>query len=251
MLQEGVKKMYDIACLVEEGIGCHGNDDRALLGNQILRGGRLQEYREDHIWVAICDGVGGEAFGHEAAEIAINRLSEIFEKTVTVDFIHETLSDINQRVVEAQRKDYGHSKMATTVAGLYVHGDSFIVYNLGDTRVYRYRPPYIARLSSDHTLVEEMKALGLTPKAGQEHVITKFLGSHGCFPELVDGTEKVMDVDSFLLCSDGISDFISDLELEGYMNRCDDSLELCSILVEESIARGSEDNLSIIIVRKV
>ena len=241
--------MFEIACVVDAGIGCHGNDDRAMVCHQVIDSGYYSTTAEQ-VFAVICDGVGGEAYGYEAAGIAAKHFASLDEQQLTAEQIRQELIAADMLIRQAQQQDAAHAQMASTAAGIWLSGDDFIAFNVGDSRVYRYRPPYIAQLSTDHSLTEEMKALGLEPKPEQVHVITQYLGGACHRPEVVDGHDMAFERDTYLICSDGISDVISDLELEEIMARNLPLKDLCWYLVEHAVEQGSEDNLSVIIVRR-
>lgn len=241
--------MFKISCVVDAGIGCYGNDDSAMVLRHIITEGFYEE-TADIALAVVCDGVGGEDFGYEATEIAVNHFSKLLDQDVTVESIRIGIADANSLILQAQKKDFAHRKMAATIAGIYLNKNDCIVFNVGDSKVIRYRPPYIAQLSTDHTLIEELKNLGIAPKPGQEHVITRCLGSNNAEPEILDGKDKALDCDVYIVCSDGISDVISDAEFECIMAEDISDKELCWKLIEVAISKGSNDNMSVIIIRR-
>ena len=242
--------MIRFSCVVDAGIGGHKNDDRALVCRHIISNGFYEETVEIALAV-VCDGVGGEAYGGEAAEIAVAHFSAILEQDFTVDSIRSSINDINSVIIWTQKMDPEHARMATTIAGLFLNGDDYIVFNVGDSKVYRYRPPYIAQLSTDHSLVQDLKELGIDPKPGQEHVITRCLGGANAEPEIIDGKGRAIAGDVYLICSDGISDVFAYSELEDILAQDIPDKDLCWVLIEAAMSKGSKDNLSVIIARRI
>lgn len=242
--------MYDVACIVDAGTGCHGNDDRILIGQCKIQDGYYEKTQTNRVLAVVCDGVGGEAFGDEAAEIAISQFYKMYLHDITIDTINQNVKAASLLIQAAQKQDPAHARMSSTVAGIYIVGNSLIAFNVGDSRVYRYRPPYIAQLSTDHTVIAEFKSMGIKPIPGQEHVITKFLGGENHTPDIFDGTDKALEGDSYIVCSDGISDVFSDNDLAEIMQQELSLHDLCTKMIEEAVARGSQDNLSFIIIRR-
>jgi len=242
--------MYEIACVVDEGIGCHGNDDRAMVCGVVIAEGAY-ETTSDSVFAVICDGVGGESFGDLAAHTVATILSKTDFNNLTSLQLSEVLSEANAMILSLQKTSIHHKKMSTTVAGIYIKGEDCITFNAGDTRIYRFRPPYIAQLSTDHTLVAELKELGLETKPEQEHVITKYLGNPNSFPDIEEGKGKVFDTDSFLICSDGVTDVLSELEIEEIMSKKCSAKETCWAFIENAIEKGSQDNISAIVIRRI
>lgn len=242
--------MYEIACLVDEGVGGHRNDDRCYIGNRVISDGHLELNDQPYVFAGVCDGVGGEAFGYEAAEAAAEIMAAHCSPKVDMTAISGLVELANEEILIRRNKYPGHAGMSSTIAGIVVHGDDMLAFNVGDSRVYRYREPYIAQLSHDHSLSEDMKEWGLEPKPGQEHVVTKYLGGACHNPFFFDGTSRAFEEDVYLLCSDGISDVISHEDFETVLQNGQPLCVKCRTLADLAIEKGSNDNLSIIIVRR-
>ena len=172
--------MLEAACLVEAGVKSPKNDDRVAMNSELMAEGSYSTICENHGLFIVCDGVGGEAFGYEAAEITTSIFSGLSGKELTIEIIKEHIVKANEAVLTAQKKDSYHARMATTIAGVYINGDDFIVFNVGDSRIYRYRNPYIMQLSTDHSVWQEQIDLGLEPKPEQRNMITHYLGQCNC-----------------------------------------------------------------------
>lgn len=242
--------MYEIACLVDKGVGDHGNDDRCYIGNHVVSDGFFELHNEPFIFAGVCDGAGGESFGFEAADTAAQLMSRNSLPEVNSGFICRLIEEANEAILIRQKTDSEHSRMASTIAGIVVHDNDMLAFNVGDSRVYRYREPYIAQLSKDHSLSEEMIDIGLEPKPGQEHVITKYLGGAAHNPYIFMGEGKSFEDDIYLICSDGISDVITNEDFEEVLQSSKSLREKCRMLVDLAAEKGSDDNLSVIITRR-
>ena len=241
--------MLEIACKVDIGIKPK-NDDRAAVNSTLVSKDSYAETTEKTCLIVVCDGVGGEAYGNEAAEIVTKIFSSLSETALTVDIIKEHISKVNEDVIAAQKTDIEHSKMTTTIAGLYINGDDFIAFNVGDSRIYRFRNSYISQISKDHSLKQEMMDLGVDPKPGQESVVTHYIGGTRADPEIVDGTGRVFENDIYILCSDGVWGVLSDEDFENILSKECKAEELCKAIVDLALQKGSQDNLSAIIARR-
>jgi len=245
--------MLEIACMVDPGVKKPANDDRVAINSTLISQNSHTETVDNVCLVAICDGVGGEAYGNEAADIVVDIFSRLSVTPLTVDIINEYITKANEAVIAAQKTDLKHSKMTTTIAGLYINGDDFIAFNVGDSRIYRYRDPYISQISKDHSIRQEQIDLGLEPKPGQENVITHYLGGTCATPEIVNGIGRVFDNDVYILCSDGVWSVLTDDDFENLLSQSQElSVEKsCETLISLALQKGSKDNLSIIICRRV
>jgi len=241
--------MLEIACVVAGGIKSSSNDDRAVVNSKLVAEGSYMEKCESTCLAVVCDGVGGEAYGYEAAEIVTSIFSHLDGTKLTVDIIKEYIEKANHAVISAQKTDFDHSKMATTIAGLYINEDNFIAFNVGDSRIYRYRS-YISQISKDHSLWQQQIDLDLEPKPGQKNIITHFLGGTSAVPEIVDGSGRVFNNDVYIICSDGIWGVLEDRDFESIISKSPVE-EASEKLVALALDKGSDDNLSAIIIRKV
>ena len=241
--------MISISCHVQTGKR-EKNDDRVAVNKTLIAQGSYFETAEQTCLTIVSDGVGGENFGDEAAEIVTGLFSEISDKILTVSEIEKHISVVNDAVLQAQKKDLKHAKMATTIAGLYINNNDFIAFNIGDSRIYRFRSPYIMQISIDHSLRQQQIDMGNEPSPGSESTITRFFGGGSAKPSVTDGLGRVMQNDVFVLCSDGVWGKLENCDFEQVL-LTQNSLETkCRLLTELALQKGSTDNLSVIIVRK-
>jgi len=242
--------MLEAACLVEAGVKSPKNDDRVAMNSELIAEGSYSTTCDNHGLFAVCDGVGGKPFGYEAAEIATGMFSGLSGRELTTETIQEYIVKANEAVLTAQKKDSFHAEMLTTIAGVYINGDDFIVFNAGDSRVYRYRNPYIMQLSTDHSVWQEQIDLGYEPKPKQRNEITHYLGGTSYEPAIVDGKGKVFENDMFVICSDGVWGLLEFCDFENVLSSDKSLSEMCKNLVDLALKKGTDDNLSIIIVRR-
>lgn len=240
--------MLEIACIVDIGKR-QKNDDRTAVNSRLVSLGSYSETTEKSCLVVVCDGVGGEKFGNEAAQIVTETFSRLCGTPLTVEIIKANIIKANDAVIAAQKTDINHSKMATTIAGLSINGDDFIAFNIGDSRIYRYRS-FISQISKDHSLSQEQIDAGLTPMPGQESVITRFIGGKQAVPEFVEGKGRVFDNDIYILCTDGVWGALEDEDFEKILSENEKTEDACKALIELALKKGSNDNLSVIIVRR-
>jgi protein phosphatase len=241
--------MLEIACVVEAGRRTPKNDDRAAVNSNLVTQGSYAETADDKCLAIVCDGVGGEAYGNEAADIVTGIFSRISGTPLTIDIINEYIAKANEAVIAAQKTDIKHSRMSTTLAGLYINGDDFIAFNVGDSRIYRYRS-YISQISKDHSVRQEQIDLGLEPKPGHDNIITRYMGGKHAIPEIVDGTGRVFSNDIYVLCTDGVWGVLEDDDFEKILGKESKMEEACQALVKLAFQKGSTDNLSAIIIRR-
>lgn len=224
------------------------NEDRIIINKSILSSGALCDKTEKGIF-AVADGVGGNNAGAVASHFLANKLC-ILEK-ISV----ETLSRINDELIDYSEKHSELNGMATTLSGIQVNEENIVIFHTGNTRVYQIRGEhYLKQLTSDDTTVNYLLYTGnITEKEAKEsdkkNEITACYGG---------GNKKLLKVDiqsfdcrrtCFLLSSDGIHDFVSIDEMEDIIHTYGISLKACDKFISVARANGSDDDASILILR--
>lgn len=198
--------------------------------------------------MAIFDGMGGENFGDIAAFSAARKLVQT-ERTLTDYFIPEKqylkrlAQQLNAAVVETKNK-CGTDRMGSTMVALYFSGKHVYACNLGDSRAYRLRSGEFLQISCDHN---ETRPLPL----GRKAPLTQYLGIDPdemlIEPYIAKGT--VCPGDQYLLCSDGLTDMLTNFEISDIMLTSED-MEICvSRLIQAALEHGGRDNITVIACR--
>jgi len=219
----------------------------------------------------VADGMGG----HLAGEVASNVAVQIVLKNVSYwianntpenelfDFPDSTLSrkanyivssiKLANRVIYEMSKEYTEYKgMGTTIVVLSIMPSLVISANVGDSKIYLIRENTMQPLSKEHNMVTEQLEMGLISKEEAEisplrHILTRNLGSS----DTVDADSfeiEPMNNDRYLLCTDGLTDLVSDDEILTIVNNGDDPEDLCRQLVSEANKRGGKDNITVSLI---
>lgn len=219
--------------------------------------GEIRQTNEDRVfncakhrlW-AVADGMGGHNMGDVAAEIVVNSLLEMTSQgqEISKESIEATLNVANIRVLALNGQSRNRS--GSTVAGLHLDRNAALIFWAGDSRVYRRRNGVVELLTHDHRLVQEMIDAGLIDdhqarKHPQASVITRAVGATKIFV-LASRIEEAIAGDTYLLCSDGLSDLIDTDEIKRSM-ALDDS-EAADRLINAALAAGGSDNISVLLV---
>ena len=205
---------------------------------------------------AVCDGMGGESFGEEAALLATQSLYGVAPKTFFAAGA-EHLCAINLEVCRLMRKR--NSRIGTTFVGLtLLHGWGRII-NIGDSRAYRLRNGRLEKLSRDHTQIQRLIDAGVTtPEQARTHPDRHKLTQHlGVFPEemviepYVSKPFLLRRNDIFLLCSDGLTDMLTEQEIAVILQSDLPLSEKTDRLYESAMRRGGKDNITVVLVQKL
>ena len=202
---------------------------------------------------AIADGMGGAQAGEVASGLAAAVLEEATGDERGEERVSSLIQEANRRVFQRSNEDAAASGMGTTMTVALVDGDAGTVAigHVGDSRAYRVRDGELEQLTEDHSLVNELLKSGrLSPEEALSHpqrsVITRAIGTE---PDVdVDTfTVDAQSGDLFLLCSDGLTDMITDEEILGLVGRSEDDLETAARrLVEAANRSGGGDNITVV-----
>lgn len=188
---------------------------------------------------AVFDGMGGEACGEVASFVAATH-AELFarDRLQYEEYLYELAEHLNEKVRE-ETEARSLVLMGTTAAMLQISGEDIYVLNAGDSRVYKLSGHELRRISEDHISV------GYGGKA-----ITKFVGlpeGHRLAPYIAMGKYKAGDM--FLLCSDGVTDMLTDDEIRLIIDDKRPVRVLCRELVDTALSKGGIDNTTAILLR--
>lgn len=206
-----------------------------------------------HIFV-VCDGMGGHEAGQIAAEQSCKRFIETYlghPSAESETAIRDAILAANRAVLDVARATPKWSGMGCTLTALIVVQDRAVVGHVGDSRVYRLRGGEIAQLTSDHTYIEEAVKSGMLTREQAEnhpyrHMVTRAIGVDGTL-EAEILTEELQPGDTFLICSDGLTNHVGD---EAIAERLFESpSKACWDLVNAALADGGSDNTTAIVVR--
>ena len=218
--------------------------------------GCLRDHNEDSLVVtpplfAVADGMGGHAAGEVASEIAVRVLSELAPEHPDGEALGRALEEANRAVIQAAREGRGRQGMGTTMTAAMLEGERLVIAQVGDSRAYLLHQGKLQQLTRDHSLMADMIEAGqLTPEEARTHpqrsVITRALGSDAhLHPDIYE--INVETGDRLLICSDGLSGMIFDDQIENTLRRVQDPQRCASQLVNEAIAAGGHDNVTVIV----
>ncbi|MBQ2581142.1 MAG: serine/threonine-protein phosphatase, partial [Ruminococcus sp.] len=230
------------------------NEDRILVDGKIKSEGSRYSKTGAPFIAAVCDGVGGERAGEIAAQTCLEELAAVHYRS-TVD-MRQVVMDIHRKVKKNGVIGQGTLNMQTTLCALAVDeaGEAMCV-NVGDSRMYRYVNAAIRQISTDQSYRQFIYEHGsdgevsnLDPKL--ENAIVSSVGSLSNEPEielvqLVTRFGKEPD-DMILIVSDGISDYVSEQQLEIGMGLDLPIGQKLEAIAQLAVDNGSVDNISIV-----
>ncbi|MFO0975637.1 MAG: PP2C family serine/threonine-protein phosphatase [Planctomycetaceae bacterium] len=207
-----------------------------------------------HLFV-VADGMGGHAVGDLASRITIEALPPAYFKKEATSVEHrlrQAIQSANKAINDRARENREFEGMGTTCSVLTLSDRGAIVGHVGDSRVYRVRNGLIEQLTFDHSLQWEMIRLGKATAENVElfhprNVITRCLGPDPMVQIDIEGPFSVEAGDYFLLCSDGLTNHVSDSEI-GQIVASLPPAESSRLLINLANCRGGSDNCTVVVV---
>ncbi|SDP53299.1 protein phosphatase [Pedococcus dokdonensis] len=224
--------------------------------------GRVRQHNEDSVLAdrtvfVVADGMGGHAAGEVASRIVTATLGELADAPVRRrEDLVAALALANRRILESVAQHPEQTGMGTTAAGLAVvragGSDHWAVFNVGDSRVYRFVDGQLRLVTVDHSEVRELIDAGLiTEEESARHplrnVVTRSMGSES-LPTPDIWVFPPHAGERFVICSDGLSNELSSDRIRQIVAEHDDPQDCAEALVSAGVAAGGRDNVSVVVV---
>jgi PPM family protein phosphatase len=228
--------------------------------------GRVRTSNEDsyaanakHKIFVVADGMGGHAAGEIASQIAASTVEELVaSRQYSDDPLEDTLrfaaQEANSRIYETQRRRAEFAGMGSTLTILSFRDGMYFIAHVGDSRAYLLREGVIEQLTRDHSLVWHLFESGVLRKDElsshpQKNLITRSIGPH---PQVEIDLERgeAREGDIYLLCSDGLTDVLSDEDIRNILsNPGKHTPQLGEELVNAANRGGGPDNITVVVVK--
>ena len=228
--------------VVADGMGGHQGGDRASqLAVEIMR---------KEVDAALQNGLSRARIPTGPTEPAGN-LTKTDDPPPAAAVLRDATKAASQAIFDLAQADSQLQGMGTTVTALLVHDERAYLGHVGDSRAYVYRDGKVSQLTEDHSWIrEQVKAGLLTPEDARDskfkHIITRSVGFER--DVLVDLQQvPVTAGDCFVLCSDGLSNYVEPVELASVLT-ANYYRKVPQILIELANERGGDDNISVVVV---
>ena len=210
------------------------------------------------VWALVCDGMGGAKGGREASQGACNVIENVFQEQYAQcgagqeeAFLKKALIYANRFVFQKASHEESLAGMGTTAVCALVRGGTVYLCHAGDSRAYLFHEGEMRQITRDHSMVQQLVDSGkITREQAAQHpkknLITRALGvSANIVPEYNRCEIEVGDI--LLLCSDGLTNMISDEEIELVLREVP-FFEAPSILVDRALQAGGQDNITVLLM---
>lgn len=205
---------------------------------------------------AVCDGMGGQAFGERAAWMSAYGLSLFREQLMKEEGTLKESADacikaVNLSIVRQNQKH--HCQMGATLALAVLLQDNYHVFNLGDSRIYHFSQGALTQLSKDHTESQSLADMGiLLPQKGaaKDGTLIQYLGvpAEEMILEPSCAAGQLLPGELLLLCSDGLTDMLPDSEIAHLLSQGGDPGALACRLTRAAEEAGGKDNVTALVI---
>ena len=214
---------------------------------------------ENDFLFSIADGMGGHKAGDIAAKEATNQIFNLLSKTIKAEtsldqviyHIDLAIKEANFRVYNLSRSNHNFLGMGTTLCFLYLHPTYAVFAHIGDSRIYHYQKSSLnlIQLTKDHSLINKLKDQNKAVSSKPcKNIITKAIGTHAKIEPSIDKTLFEID-DIFLMCTDGLTDYIPNSDLKKIIEASKGPKNLCDELINRAKNNGSTDNITAIAIK--
>ena len=205
----------------------------------------------------VADGMGGHAGGQEASRLATQAIRSCLDTRwdsalPSQDLLEKSLLEANQAILDDQRQNPERADMGTTVVVVIFRDEQPLCTHIGDSRLYRLHNSKLEQMTEDHTWVARAMRLGeITPDQARthplRHVLAQCLGRED--PQQIEVKSLfVQPGDRLLLCSDGLTEELSDQLITHQLGSIRVCEKAASALIDAAKEQGGRDNVTVVIV---
>lgn len=235
---------FDSWYLTDKGLRRDSNQDSCLVN-------------KDLGLFIVADGMGGHSGGEVASSIAVETVEELMLQPQAAqksprELILGCYEESSRRIYDKAANERPElAGMGTTMVMAYIRGKHLYVGNVGDSRCYLFKRPYLWQITEDHSLLNEQLRAGVMSEEQVRqfvgrNVITRSVGyEREVYPDVIE--REISAGEMFLICSDGLSSLVEDDRISEILNEIPPD-KAVKALVEQALANGGDDNVTVMLV---
>lgn len=235
---------FDSWYLTDKGLRRESNQDSCLIN------------RELGLFI-VADGMGGHSGGEVASSMAVETVEEIMLQPDAMrksprELLQLSYEEASKRIFDKAANERPElAGMGTTMVMAHIRGRHLYIGNVGDSRCYLFKKPYLWQVTEDHSLINEQLRAGVMSEEQVmqfvgRNVITRSVGyERDVYPDIIE--REVSPGEIFLMCSDGLSGLVPDQRISEILNQNtpDKAVKAC---VEQALANGGDDNVTVMLL---
>jgi PPM family protein phosphatase len=244
---------FDVKAIIltDNGNVRQNNEDAA----RFVRPTNVNLRKEKGFLAILADGMGGHASGEVASNLAVDHISKLYYRTKDTGLLYlaKLFNEANSLIYHASLKNQMHNGMGTTCSAVLIEKEEISIVHIGDSRIYILSEENLYQVSEDHTYVLELlKANLISPKEVLNHpdknILSRAMGTKSQIEiQSKKLSFKTKSVSKIFVCSDGLYEYISDLEL-GKILTGPNIGDMATYLMNLAKQRGGHDNITFIIL---
>ena len=200
----------------------------------------------------VCDGMGGHKGGDVASLLAVQTMQESFHFEHPNDILPALLqaaAKANENIYNRGNADESLHEMGTTLTAAVLADEDIYIAHVGDSSLFLYREGNLTKITRDHTLAEQMiiDGLALSREGSYNHILTRAVGVESTV-EIDLYQEKVKNGDWILMCTDGLTDLVTESEMIEYLKIANDPESTARDLVAAALDKGGFDNITLVLI---
>ena len=220
----------------------------------------LEDKSGNCLLLVVADGMGGHNAGEVASKTVVESIESYFKSEdsdlnsdKTLNHLKQSIEQANVEVIKASSSNENLKGMGSTCTAMIILNNKTFVAHVGDSRAYLIRGKKINQITKDHTLAEKMFDSGLISKeetktSPHRNMLMKAIGIAENLEVETYDPFNIQAGDVYLLCSDGLTEYIDEEELCSIINVYEPE-EACNLLVKIANKRGGKDNITVQIVK--
>jgi protein phosphatase len=236
----------NVWCQTDKGLRRDSNQDSFLVNNS------------EGLYI-VADGMGGHSGGEVASALAVSSAEEVIQHRSKLglsprDLVTKAFEDASRKIFDKASQESRLSGMGTTMVLCLISGSSAFIGNVGDSRAYLFRAPYLWQITEDHSLLNEQLRAGIINEEQAKsftsrNVITRSVGYEE--EVSVDVIERPLQAgDCILMCSDGLSGMVNDDIICEILARTPTE-KIVAACIDQALANGGDDNVTALFIQVV
>jgi len=207
------------------------------------------------VWMLIADGMGGHNAGEVASAMLVDHIKcqwnkvSITKQASWLTWISDQLNAANLNIYKQAKNTLGQQGMGTTGVLMVIENNKCHIGWVGDSRAYTLKSEVLAQETVDHTMIQELVNKGAitaetAKKANTKNLLSQAIGVR----EKISVDTRTIEInqgDTIMLSTDGLHDYLNDLEMTRYLSDFSPEKDVCHDMIYRAMAQNSRDNLTL------